>query len=464
MDHLQDIADTTPRKRTVLPYVEHREQSKFELPTGKSRTYGSQFFRMYTHRSASLIPRVLDQAEAKWGKGDKKVGTQHIVHQGKILDIISGQLCWVVGTVFVEMKGKLNILDDVEKGVDDVLPKAPLVYGNFDSEAVVMLEDESGRAILAGDYLRKANLVTGCVVGVLGMEVKAGIFEVMDVVFPKRVEDKQVLMTEDASTTSASNVSNPTSASAVAFVSGLGVGENADNLKLDLLKEYLIGELGAVDTPKQISRVVILGDSIKSLPVQPDVSTATFGSKNIITYDPRSLVQFDLWLGELALSIPVLVMPGSNDPAEICLPQQPLHRSMFRSSLPILQDGRVVRLTNPLWIQEGPTSILCTAGQNVDDIKKYTGNTLSSVEVMKRHLEWQHIAPTAPDTLYCYAYTDHDPFILESVPQLYVSGNQDSYGTQVHEGTTLLSVPRFSDKGEFVLYWNTGESEVVSIA
>lgn len=43
-----------------------------------------------------------------------------------------------------------------------------------------MLEDESGRIRLVGEYLTKARLVTGVIVGALGMETPNGDFEVVD--------------------------------------------------------------------------------------------------------------------------------------------------------------------------------------------------------------------------------------------------------------------------------------------
>lgn len=46
-----------------------------------------------------------------------------------------------------------------------------------------MIEDESGRIQLVGDRLRKANLVTGVIIGALGMETSDGDFEVADLCY-----------------------------------------------------------------------------------------------------------------------------------------------------------------------------------------------------------------------------------------------------------------------------------------
>ena len=67
---------------------------------------------------------------------------------------------------------------------------------------------------------------------------------------------------------------------------------------------------------------------------------------------------------------------------------------------------------------------------------------------MEQCLRWGHIAPTAPDTLGCYPYTETDPHILQSLPDVFVAGNQKEYGAKkinIHGHTILLvSVPKFS--------------------
>lgn len=47
-----------------------------------------------------------------------------------------------------------------------------------------MLEDESGRICLVGDRIRSACLVTGVILGALGIETHNGDFEVVDLCYP----------------------------------------------------------------------------------------------------------------------------------------------------------------------------------------------------------------------------------------------------------------------------------------
>lgn len=48
-----------------------------------------------------------------------------------------------------------------------------------------MLEDESGRIKLVGDRVKDARLVTGVIIGALGMETPNGEFEVIDICYPE---------------------------------------------------------------------------------------------------------------------------------------------------------------------------------------------------------------------------------------------------------------------------------------
>lgn len=46
-----------------------------------------------------------------------------------------------------------------------------------------MLEDESGRIRLVGERLKAARLVTGVIMGALGLETVNGDFEIVDICF-----------------------------------------------------------------------------------------------------------------------------------------------------------------------------------------------------------------------------------------------------------------------------------------
>ena len=476
----REVTPSTEYTRTSFKdSSDYPKQEEFII-SAKDRKYDRQYFSMYQYRFKNLKERIIGNAIQKWGDGTKRVNGQTIVKQDKILDITSGKLCWVVGTVFCDLKDKLNIFQDVEKGIDDVLPLVPDSYvGDDENSMTTMLEDESGRAILHNEeFLSKNILVTGCIVGVLGIEILAGIFEIMDIVYPEASPQKPL-------TLKASEGKGK-----VAIVSGLNLEEGVDaDLKLELLKQYVTGSLGLSEdskTASSVCRLIIAGDSVKPIKEMSDrsnrdfVTTNNYGSKNISQYNPESLVKFDEFLREILVSLPVSVMPGNNDMGEICLPQQPLHKSLFHSNARYLNGEYLERLTNPYWFNFGELRVLGTSGQNVHDILKYLSkNTTAAPElilkIMESHIKWQNFIPTAPDTLYCYPFDNSDPFTLvDETPHVYFVGNQQQYASEVYTyaSTTtgnsgsvrLVSVPRFSETGELVLLdLDTLETEVVQI-
>ena len=204
------------------------------------------------------------------------------------------------------------------------------------------------------------------------------------------------------------------------------------------------------------------------------ITTNNYGSKNISKYNAESLKQLDIFLKDILVSLPVAVMPGDHDPAEVCLPQQALHKMLFRTNKALLGSDRLIRTTNPQWMEVNGVRMLGTSGQNVDDVMRYipdTNGSISptSIQVMESNIKWQNFAPTCPDTLYCYPYDNYDPFIFaEELPHVYFVGNQKKYDFKklAYEGKTvsLISVPNFKESGEIVLLdLNTLETEVVTI-
>lgn len=443
----------------------YEKQNLFVLPNN-AREYSRQFFPMYQQRLAMLKPRVDREAIRKWGRNTRQVNGKTIQHKEKILDIVSGELCWVSGTIFSDMKHKLNILQDVERGTDDRLPKQPSRYVDKLNEAVVMIEDESGRAIIHNEeLLRSSHLVTGCVVGVLGLEIQAGVFEVMEIVNPAPAP--QLMPLADVVVPSDGNDEW------LAFTSGLYMGNETElDHRLLLLQQWLCGELGGgkdLVFASKVSSLIILGNSIaeNEKDLNMDFTTTNnFGLKNTAKFSTESLSLFGRWLNEVLSSTPTVVMPGDSDPCEICLPQQPIHRALFSINAPFVGSKTLTTLTNPAWMETGTgLRVLACSGQNVNDISKYRISEITPqqiLEIMEQTLRWQNFIPTAPDTLYCYPFEDCDPFTLDETPNLYIVGNQcASACKEVEMGSSkvkLISVPEFKKTGEIVLV-NTGTLE-----
>ncbi|KAG7193185.1 uncharacterized protein KQ657_000942 [Scheffersomyces spartinae] len=480
---------TVDRVGGYLYSGQYEKVDDFSLDPG-SRHYNHQFYYIYQARSRELRPRTEREALSKWGNGDKNIDGQTIIKKEKILDITAGILCWVTGTIFREMKNKLDIVKDVVTGDDDVLPSIPAKYvGNEEDddseEGTYIIEDESGRAILNSDTLFRENLiVTGCYMGILGIEVESGVFEVMDIAYPTMAPQRPLPIAEKE---------EEEKEEYIAIVSGLNIGHEED-LKLDLLSQYLIGELGLNETrdkAKRIIRLLIVGDSIRPKTVdlrnKDYLSSNNYGLKNVSTLDFPNLKKFDYFTNEILASIPITILPGPNDPSDICLPQQPMHRSFLKSNKQLVNDINALHLaTNPTWLEFNGIRAIVSSGQNIQDIRRYIPLSLDKdaqdysggnegfkgIDIMKYNIAWQNIVPTAPDTLFCYPFTEKDPFVLyDETPHVYIAGNQRRFDAAKVEipnfagNVKLVSVPRFSDLGTIVLMsTKTRDVEVVEFS
>jgi DNA polymerase delta subunit 2 len=52
----------------------------------------------------------------------EKLGGEKAQFVERVLDVRQGELCWVVGTVYMEMALKPNVLDDISKEVPEPSP------------------------------------------------------------------------------------------------------------------------------------------------------------------------------------------------------------------------------------------------------------------------------------------------------------------------------------------------------
>lgn len=91
----------------------------------------------------------------------------------------------------------------------------------------------------------------------------------------------------------------------------------------------------------------------------------------------------------------------------------------------------------------------------MSDLKRFT-RKLSGIELLDKILQWQHLAPTIPDTVDGFPFLDRDPFIIESFPHILFAANQPEAAHVVveHEGnrrTLLLSIPSFTKTFSMVL-------------
>ncbi len=482
-----DIQNTQKREVSDKP-GQFDKQDAFLFPQDK-KTYRHQYREIYEARAKQLKSRVMKMASMKWK--DETINGQKAKYVNKLLDVKSMVPSYVIGTVFMDMKYKPNILQEVtgniyaapefkEDSEYDELERTRIHSYSDPATDQVMLEDDSGRLLLDGELLDKVVLMTGVVVGALGMIVDAGVFTIVDVVYPEPAAQIPRSIEE-------------TPEQFVMYLSGLRVNPSGKRAPLEILKEFIMGELvdegNLVSLLKRTTNLVILGSSMEvTAKSQKDLSDKDkYRAKNKSNFDAQSLEILDKWISDLLMSIPVSIMAGETDPAEIEYPKMPFHRSLFR-----LSSGRknFERLTNPSWLQINGVRILATSGENINDMFKYMipnihveiGSGIDSpvrrevlydsrLKLLQSNILWQNIAPTAPDTLPCYPFTGTDPFTLNETPHVYAVGCQPKFETTKLKvarkngedlSVRIISVPDFEQTGQCV-FMNTKTLECTSV-
>lgn len=347
-------------------------------------------------------------------------------------------------------------------------------YASASGQDEMMLEDESGRLRVTGDSLN-SHYVTGCVLAALGTEQADGTFQVIATQYADLPRQPQRWEREDSALSRAKKPKPERSpAGKLAIVSGLEItGEDDNELLLDLLLEYLTGEVAGPTTQTEaskITRLIIAGDSLSH--ASPILSREDFAAKkskgkhygyDASSYNASPTERLDTFLSDLLPSLPITLLPGASDPANVALPQQPLHPALFPKSRlyaePPAKSNETIHgldtVTNPWDGDIEGYRVLGTGGQTVGDLLKYVDD-VESLEVMEMMLRWRCIAPTAPDTLWCYPFQDDDPLLVKDCPHIYFAGCQEKFGKRIIEGPAgqkvlLVSVPRFRETGTMVV-------------
>ncbi|KAK2590976.1 DNA polymerase delta small subunit Cdc1 [Conoideocrella luteorostrata] len=495
---LEEISGLIPKNATDAahnppPRVADSYKPLHTFDLDKQRPYKQQYGDMYFLRLAKIKPAVEQVAAASWA--GTVIGGEQVKRVERVLDVRQGELCWVAGTIYMDMPLKPNILEDVSKDKWISKPQpAKQKYLSLDGADQTMLEDDSGRVRLVGDLLQSIPLVTGCVIAVMGTENSSGDFEVIDIKFPDlpaqperwaltkpasgngHVKSKRkVIKDEDDSD---EEMTDTPPSKKVAIVSGLSFsGSDASHsVELDLLQEYLLGEALCPNDQSaisSISRLIIAGNSIMTKTTDDkdeDAAEKAVEKKaskkygyDASAYDALPSQLFDEFINELLPSIPITLLPGAQDPANASYPQQPIHMAMFPKSKTYgpeptaksTEPGWLDAVTNPWEAEIEGWRMLGTGGQNVDDVFKYmdSEDRLGMMEAMCR---WRCCAPTAPDTLWSYPFQEDDPFVMKSCPHLYFVASQPEFSTKVITGPEgqslrLITVPSFAETKELVL-------------
>ena len=159
------------------------------------------------------------------------------------------------------------------------------------------------------------------------------------------------------------------------------------------------------------------------------------------------------------------------------MPQQPFPRAMFGeasrfSTLSCETNPKYLTLASDPEASTKPTrplmkrKLLINSGQPLNDMFKYLPSPPNThLSLLESTLRWRHMAPTAPDTLWCHPYLGEDPFVIAESPDIYIVGGQKHFGTKMvtsHPDSLkqkgkpptrcrIILVPSFARTGTLVL-------------
>ncbi|TFK55281.1 hypothetical protein OE88DRAFT_1674999 [Heliocybe sulcata] len=476
-------ADQSARASTsVLPPID--STPSFSLG-GLNRSYKHQYANIYFVRLRLLRGAVEKRAHARW----KDVQGSPILVP-RVLDVLKSRLCYIVGTVYMDMPQKPNVLADI--GRDRSIPPPPPRDKIYSADDIVSLEDESGRIRLIGEPVEKARLVTGVIIAALGMETPNGEFQVVDICPAGLAPQPEAEPSED----NEMEVDDVPSGDDVwiGVISGLDIGSSsAADAEMQLLAEYLVGEVGGPDdhlSSRRISRLLIAGNSLSSTVTSNAVNGESDGvdkkskryGHDSASFSPHFTLSLSSLLLDIGSSMPVHVLPGESDPTGTILPQQPLPRAMLGG---VSSYATFSCETNPTYLRIASGSdsqntnstssgsqrsytrtLLINSGQPLNDMFKYLPTPPATrLSIAESTLRWRHIAPTAPDTLWCHPYFTTDPFVVSRTPDVYIVGCQPRFetrlvsekgvpgldGEEADKRCRIVLVPKFSESGVLVL-------------
>lgn len=116
-------------KRPVVPYSSLPELSKPFYIDPAQRSYRHQYANIYFVRLVELRPVVEQRAAERWAgvRGEPHPEGRRLIAVGRppllprILNLQRGQLCYIVGTTYLDMPLKPNVLEDMARDVSSKL-------------------------------------------------------------------------------------------------------------------------------------------------------------------------------------------------------------------------------------------------------------------------------------------------------------------------------------------------------
>jgi len=422
-------SNITPEKIS-MPDDERRRSPSSNPQNERFHTFGKeswvQYNKIYSVRLEKLRGAVSSEAKSSWCN---EVPPQNFLSGiASSSSNVSGEVV-VIGVTFKDMPSRDNVIEQYRDSsvATSCLPEPDVEkQPNLCSDAdTAWLEDETFRIQLTLSAEHMSKFATGFVAAVRGRMTKDGKLEVNDVCLAQRL----------CSTPLPSLALNP---AYLALISGLFVGAPEEDISARThAVDFLLGRSDS-QNGKAVQHVMVCGGVYWTDEMQ-----------NV----PSGIEDADTLFSQIAQHLPVDVLPGAKDPSNLSLPQMPLHSYLFRSAAKCKQFKSV---SNPYRCVLNSLEILGHSGQPIRDLMRCT-SLPTPMGALTTCLDGRMLAPTVPDTLTTQPFENSDPFVIETMPQVFFSGGHDqasyewrtsSNGTS---GTLCVCVPAFHKHPSVVL-------------
>nr|XP_031826430.1 DNA polymerase delta small subunit-like isoform X1 [Nomia melanderi] len=404
-----------------------------------SKSFEKQYCNIYNARLTVLRDLLLQKARDKWAQNEILFTLSELSEKDQDNDYI------VIGSLYKHQELKPSILHELSEELQLTTQLPRTNYASF--KDVLFLEDNSLRIKLVGNHMNIQNVVTGIICAVLGHQLENGAFYVTDWCYPGCIPKL-------------TTISKPLDKfGKILIISGLDLANNTQSLSLNLFSEWITGMIGCNEVQKEVASIaciIIAGNSIRGS-IEMYNHKGYFETK---THDETIFKEataiahkLDKFLFSIAQCCPIILMPGEFDPSCHAIPQQAFHPCILPQTSRLKSFYAV---TNP-WIGSINSRIIAgSSGQPISDIMKVAGlANASPLSWLECTLIWSHYAPTAPDTVPAYPYSQIDPFVMTEFPDIYFVGNMDKYDTKLvaanERNTRLICIPKFSETQTAVL-------------
>ncbi|UCC93249.1 MAG: DNA-directed DNA polymerase II small subunit [Thermoplasmata archaeon] len=231
----------------------------------------------------------------------------------------------------------------------------------------------------------------------------------------------------------------------VAFAADIHVGSNTFldtqwNRFMDFLNGRLDNGNGTNGILDSLEVIIVPGDVVDGIGVFP-------GQQEELLIDDIYR-QYEA-LAELLKDVPdhieVIMSPGNHDAVRLAEPQPALPNDVQR-----MFAGKVTFVGNPALIDIEGVNILAYHGKSIDDFVTHVQACTyeDPVTVMKEMLKRRHLAPMyggrtniAPEA--------NDHLVVETIPDIFVTGHVHGTGVERYRGTTLINASAWQDQTRY---------------